>query len=324
MKPSRHPHHRRSPHVSGRCQALRRRTALLVSVLVLLAVMAWSHRPTLVNLHHGWGTDDYSASQLVPIVALFLVWRERETLKACPLTPCWIGGVALLVLGEAVRGYGYLSALASIERISLILTVASLVLLVAGWRALRRLMWILLFLVLMVPLPGRVHNLISLPLQRMATTGAVFVLEAFGVRVSQQGNVVVLNDNTSLAVAEACSGLRMLTAFIIVAAFIAYMVRRARWQKAVLLASSLPLAVICNVLRIVATAILMLHVSSEVADKFFHDFAGYVMMPAAVLLLFGEIWLMDRIIVPEPEPENGSAKTVWREKSAVRTGVEST
>ena len=153
----------------------------------------------------------------------------------------------------------------------------------------------------MVPLPGRVHNMISGPLQNMATTGSVFLMEAFGIRVSQQGNVMMLNQDTPLAVAEACSGLRMLTAFVIVAAFIAYMVKRSRLQKAVLLVSSIPVAVICNIVRIFVTAVLMLKISSEAADKFFHDFAGIVMMPIAVMLMFGELWLMEMLTLPETD-----------------------
>jgi len=182
---------------------------------------------------------------------------------------------------------------------TLVLTIAGLLLMVAGRQIFRRLVWILLFLFLIAPLPTPVHNVIAGPLQRLATTGSVFLLEAFGTRVTQQGNVVMLGDNTPMAVAEACSGLRMLTAFVIVAAFIAYMVKRPRWQKGVLLVSSIPVAVACNIIRIFLTAIIMLYVSVEVGEKFFHDFAGLVMMPAAVSLIFGEIWLMDRIVVPE-------------------------
>jgi len=153
----------------------------------------------------------------------------------------------------------------------------------------------------MVPFPGRVHNLISGPLQRFATTGSVFLLEAFGVRVSQQGNVVMLGENTTMAVAEACSGLRMLMAFVIVAAFIAYMVKRSRLQKAVLLLSSIPVAVMCNIVRLLVTGVLMLLVSTQAGEKFFHDFAGLAMMPVAVLLMFGELWLMDKLTLPEPD-----------------------
>jgi exosortase len=187
----------------------------------------------------------------------------------------------------------------SASRYALVLGVAGLVLMVAGWQVFRRVLWIMLFLFLMVPLPGRVHNVISGPLQGLATSGSVFLLEAFGIRVSQQGNVVTLNGTTPLAVAEACSGLRMLTAFVMVAAFIAYMVKRSRGKKAVLLLSSIPVGVICNIVRIFLTALLMVLVSAAAAEKFFHDFAGLVMMPVAVLLLFGELWVMDKLIIPE-------------------------
>jgi exosortase len=274
---------------------------LISAILALLAITTWSYWPTMKDLCRDWQkNNDYSAGQLVPLVAVFLVWRERKSLKQCLLAPCWWGGISLLLLAEGARTVGFLSMRLSVERYALVLTVAGLVLMVAGWQVFRRVLWILLLLLLMVPLPRVVHNMVSEPLQRLATTGAVFLLEAFGVSVGQQGNVVMLNGNVPIAVAEACSGLRMLTAFIIVAAFIAYMVKRPRWQKAILLASSIPVAVVCNMVRIFATAMLMLYVSVETAQKFFHDFAGFVMMPVAVLLLFGEIWLMDRVVVPEP------------------------
>ncbi len=276
---------------------------LTAAVLVMLAMAAWSYGPIIAGLADTLRTnDDYSAGQLVPLVVAFLVWRERKALRDCLLVPCWWGGMALLLLAELTRIYGFVSMRQSLERYALMVAVAGLVLLVAGQAVFRRVLWILLLLFLMVPLPQMIHSRISPPLQSVATTGSVFLLEAFGARVTQQGNIVLLGDSTPMAVAEACSGLRMLTAFIIVAAFVACMVKRPRWHKAVLLLSSVPVAVVCNIARIFVTAVLMLYVSSEVGEKFFHDFAGFVMMPVAVIILFGEINLMDRLIVPESEP----------------------
>jgi exosortase len=292
---------------------------LLLAVLALLTITAWSYWPVLAGLFDVWqNSDDYSAGQLVPLVAILFVWRDRKALGRCSLVPCWWGGIALLLWAEFASLYLFLAgAHPSLEKYLLVLVLAGLVLWVAGRQVFRQVLWILLFLFLMFPLPGRIHNLIGGPLQQMATTGSVSFLEAFGVSASQQGNVVVLNGNMPIAVAEACSGLRLLTAFIIVAAFIAYLVKRPRWQKGVLLVSSIPVAVVCNMLRIFATAVLMLYVSAEVAQKFFHDFAGYVMMPVAVMLLFGEIWLMDRIVVPEPPPRPGRASPSTRRAAGV-------
>ncbi len=283
---------------------------MLISVAVLLpAVAAWSYWPTIVSLFKEWQeNDDYSAGQLVPLIALFLLWRQRKAIGLCLVRPCWFWGIVLLILAQAARAFGLLFMYESAERYSLVPTAAGLVLMVAGRQVFRNVLWILLFLFLMVPLPGRVHNLISGPLQGMATTGSVFVLEAIGPRVSQQGNVVMLNETTPMAVAEACSGLRMLTAFVIVAAFVAYMVKRPRWHKAVLLLSSIPVAVACNVVRLCVTAALFVLVGAEAGQKFFHDFAGLAMMPAAALLLFAEIWLLDRLFVPRHEQVRGNHK----------------
>ena len=238
---------------------------------------------------------------------MFLVWRERKVRKAMHAGAMLVGWESpcscWLRLRASSASWRAGTRRWTIYWCSLPWRDSSL--LIAGWRVFRRVFWILLFLFLMVPLPARVHNLISLPLQSIATTGSVVLLEACGTSVSQQGNIVTLNGDTALAVAEACSGLRMLIAFVIAAALIAYLVKRPRWQKAVLLASSIPVAVICNVIRIFATALLMLYVDSKVGQKFFHDIGGFVMIAIAVSLLFGEIRLMDRLIVSESGPQPG-------------------
>jgi len=276
---------------------------LVPVIFLLLAMTVWAYWPTITDLFKEWQRDDdYSAGQLVPLTALFLVWHERKRLRSCLPSPCWWWGIALLIVAQTSRTFGLLFMYESAERYSLVLTIAALTLLVAGRQIFRRVFWILLFLLLMVPLPGRIHNLISGPLQNIATTGSVFLLEAFGTKVSQHGNVVMLNGQTLMAVEEACSGLRMLTAFIIVAAFIAYMIKRSRRQKAFLLLSSIPVAVMCNIFRLCITAVLFMLVSTEAAEKFFHDFAGIVMMPAAVLLMFSELWLMKMLTSTEPAP----------------------
>ena len=301
-------HHRDTPQISSSHQLPDNLLGIVSVLLAMLAVTMLSYWSVSANIFKEWQrSDDYSAGQLVPLIAFFLVWRERKRLRKCMLRPYW-WGITLLILAQAARFYGLLFMYESGVRYSMVLTLAGLVLMVAGWQVFRSVSWILLFLFLMFPLPGRIHNLINGPLQKMSTTGSVFLLEAFGVRVSQQGNVVTLNENIEMAVVEACSGLRMLIAFVIVAAFIAYMVNRSRRQKAVLLLSSIPVAVICNILRLCVTAVLFLLASSEVAEKFFHDFAGLVMMPIAVFIIFGELWLMDKLTLPEPDTQQKQAR----------------
>ena len=268
--------------------------------LAVAAALLWSFWPTLYHLFLDWQRDDnYSVGELVPFAALYLVWLQRRSLSECRLAPCW-WGIGLILLGQAGRAFGLLYLYESAERYAFVLTVAGIVLLVAGREVFRRIQWILLFLFLMVPLPGKIHNMISGPLQTWATTGAVFFLELFGVTVTREGNVMVLNHSVEVAVAEQCSGLRMLTAFVVLATTLAFVVNRPLWQRLALLISSVPIAITCNLVRLVTTAALFAAVSSEAAERFFHDFAGWTMMPLAIFFLMFELWVMNKLVIDDP------------------------
>ena len=273
---------------------------LWIPAALLPAALLWSYWPTIYALFNDWQSDDnYSVGQLVPMAALYLLWQERSALSQYRAAPSFLWGVALLILAQMVRLFGLAFLFESAERYSIVLSIAGIVLLTAGWRIFHHVRWIFLFLFLMVPLPGKIHNLISGPLQSWATGAAVFTLELIGFEVTRQGHVMVLNDTVPIAVAEACSGLRMLTAFVVVAATLAYVVNRPRWQKITLICSSVPVALLCNLLRLVVTAVLFVVASSELGERFFHDFAGITMMPIAVLLLAAELWLMSRLVIED-------------------------
>jgi exosortase len=151
----------------------------------------------------------------------------------------------------------------------------------------------------MLPWPNRVQAAVTLPLQRWATTSAVFCLEIFGYDVIREGNIIHIGQ-ASVAVAEACNGLRMVMAFFVISGLVVLLVKRAWWEKAVIFASSLPIALLCNTIRLAVTSIAFTLLSGERWEKIFHDFGGYAMMPLALLIVFFELWLLKRLTtVPE-------------------------
>lgn len=284
--------------------------AALTALIVLLGALTASYWTTLTELARDWkSSEDYSAGAFVPLVAIYLLWEKRSLLKTQEVRPFW--PAALIVLAaEAARYKGLLDLRQSVERYAFVLEVIGLVWWIGGGALFRRVFWILAFLFLMVPLPGRVHNAISNPLQAHATTAANFVLDLAGIVVRREGNILTLNDRVQVGVVEACSGLRMMTTFLIVAAFLALSIRRPAWQKIVLVMSSVPVAIACNVVRVVATAWLLLATDgSRAVEKYFHDFAGYAMMPVAVVLLVGELWLLSKLVVEDrPVPAPGAPR----------------
>jgi len=179
------------------------------------------------------------------------------------------------------------------------ITMAGLVWLLYGWPCLKWSMSAIAFLWFMVPIPFRVESWLSVPLQGVATKFSTVALIFLGQPAISEGNTILLNEQT-LFVEEACSGLRIFVGiFALAFAFILFS-RWRWWQKGLVLLSVLPVAVIANVFRIVATGLLHQWFSSEAAHKFSHDIAGFVMIPLAAALFWLLLNYLDKLF-PEVE-----------------------
>lgn len=264
---------------------------------MLLCCLLWSHWRTLGDLISFWSrNEDYSVGMLVPFVAIWLVWRKRVQLRAIQPAPDWVA-LSLLSLSECTRLFGLYFGIGSGERVAFVMSIAGLVWLVLGRQIFWRLRWVFVFLLLMVPFPARLHEIVALPLQRAATSMTVFGLELAGFFVVREGNVLRLDESTTVAVTEACSGLRMLTAFLFVAAVLAFLIERPRWERILLVLLGIPIAVFSNGVRGFVTACFMHYAGSELVSQGFHDMAGWAMMPLALLMFLGAVRLFD-IIAP--------------------------
>jgi exosortase len=152
----------------------------------------------------------------------------------------------------------------------------------------------------MLPWPNRVQAALALPLQQWATSSAVFCLETIGYEVLQEGNIIHIGQ-ASVAVAEACNGLRMITAFFVISGLVVLLVEQAWWEKLVVFASSLPIALFCNTVRLAITAIAFTVLEGEYWEKVFHDFGGYAMMPLALAIIVGEFWFLAKLTMAPKE-----------------------
>jgi exosortase len=274
--------------------------------VVLLLTVIWSYwTPTIAELWTIWlRSDEYSSGMLVPIIAAYIVWLRRKDIMACPIGPS-IWGLFALLGAHALRFFGLFFMYGSAERISLVLTIAALVLLLFGWKLFWKMSSVLAFLFLMLPLPNRLQTAVTLPLQDWATASAVFCLETLGYGVAREGNVINLA-GTRVAVVEACNGLRMVTAFFVISGLVVLLVQRRWWEKLLILASAIPIALICNTLRLAITAIAFTKLDSQRWEGAFHDYGGLAMMPLALGIVVFELWLLSNIVI-ETEKEHKQA-----------------
>lgn len=279
------------------------RTALMrvLPYGLLVAGVIWAYFPVLAEMARDWtGKVEYSHAYLVPLFSLYLLWHFRASGSTDPVRPAWITGLALVFLGIGLRFAGVLTYFIWFESISLLPLLAGSVLLLGGWPTFRQSWAAIGFLVFMIPLPHRVETMLSQPLQNLATYLSTYVLQTAGWPAFREGNVITINDH-HIGIVAACNGLGMLLLFFAFATAAALLVKRHWFDRVVILLSAIPIALISNVIRIVATSMLYDVAGQKWGDLLFHDLAGWVMMPIALGLLWLELRLLDWILIPVPE-----------------------
>ena len=254
--------------------------------LGLAAILALLYWPIMRDLSVQWWDDaNYNHGFLIPLFSGFLIWRERRRLSAIPPSgsllglPVLLGGIALLLLGD-------IGAENFLTRTSLIVVVAGLVLFLAGRASLRALLFPLAYLLFMIPLPGILFYAITFPLQRIAAEQAAWTLDLLGVPVLLDGNIIHLSQ-ISLGVTEACSGIRSLISLLAGAAAWAYLMLPAGWLSVLFVAAAVPITILANAARVVATGLIGQWFGVEYASGFFHEFAGWVVYVFAFACLMG-------------------------------------
>ena len=183
-----------------------------------------------------------------------------------------------------------------LQGLSLVVNLCGAAVLLGGWPALRWLWPAVAFLMFMFPLPYKVEVKAAWELQKVASIASEFLLQTVGYPTYREGIVLHVKDQI-LRVEEACSGLSMLLTFLALATGMAMLVKRPWLDRGLILASAVPVAVLSNVLRIVLTGILYNEAGKELGDRVFHDFAGWMMMPLALAILWGELKLLDWVFV---------------------------
>jgi exosortase len=272
---------------------------LLAAWAFFAVVVVVSFYACLVGLAERWWYDpDYLHGFLVPIFAVYLLWHRRDTLKGVqPKGSAWgLGLIAICGAMRCVSAYYYYELL---DPASLIPGLAGLALYIGGWKVLRWAGPSIAFLAFMIPLPGFVATLMGHPLQRLATIASTYVIQTVGVPAVAEGNKILLRDS-QIGVAEACNGLRNMMLFLAICSAVALMMRRPLIEKVIIVLSAAPIAVIANVVRITATAILHSMSQHNLADTTYHDLAAWFMMPLAVILLWIELAILRRIFVAAP------------------------
>jgi len=196
--------------------------------------------------------EDMGHGLVVPVVILWIVWRERNRWISLPIQPSW-WGLALLAAAACIHFMSVMGAGLFAGSIAFVISAAGTVLCLGGFAFLR--VWTFPFLLALFMLPklAIVYNQATLPLQLLASRFAEVILLAGGASVTRDGNIINVGGH-SILVAEACSGIRYLLSLGFVAVVFAYLADAKPWMRVALLAAALPIAILANAIRVAASA----------------------------------------------------------------------
>ena len=267
----------------------------IVAVTGMVAALSlWLFWDGLSYMWFAWvEAPEYSHAILIPPVAAFLIWQQKDRLERIPFEGnAW--GVAIVLLGGALLVLGQLATIYTLVQYAYLITLAGLVLSFTGTRAFRLLAMPLLILLFMIPLPQFVLSNLSTKLQLLSSQLGVWFIRLFGISVYVEGNVIDLG-GYQLQVADACAGLRYLFPLMTLGFLMAYFYKGATWKRVVLFLSSIPITLVMNSFRVGTIGVMVEHWGIGMAEGFLHDFQGWAVFMVCTALLMGEIVVLNRL-----------------------------
>jgi len=278
-------------------------------LMVLVACFIAGYWPAFQKLMIRWDNGDNNYCYLIIPLFIYLCWDRKNKFEFLDI-PWNLWGIVPIILSIGLILIGEIGSVETLLYSGLWGCVVGTVVSLYGWRS-RYLIFPLLILFFIVPLPPFINNMLTFKMKMAASTLSVEMMRAVGISVMQEGNIIDLGIE-QLQVVDACSGLRYFMPMVLMAFLVGSFFTKGWWRRAILLIMVVPLTVVMNGLRIFVTGLLTVNGHKELAQGLSHDFAGWFgfILAGGILVLISS--LMKKIW---PYPEESSDERQSLEES---------
>jgi len=290
-----------------------------IRMLIIGVLFVYLFHREIEVIVYKWITDSaWSHGFLIPLFSLYFLNQHKTQILNLQTKPNYLGlfflicGVLFYPFNIVQLRYGYL------QPIGMIATLGAVVLFLGGWGLVKYTWLPIAYLVFAVPLPERYYVSLTIPMRQWAATAAAFLLNLVKDLDATTSGVVIdviykgHRLEPPLDVAEACSGMRLLTAFLALGVAMAYLHYRPIWQRIALLLSTIPIGIFCNLVRVTITGFICVMIHPRYAQGIYHDMLGMSMLPLAFGLYGLLAWFMSSLFT------EGSSSGVPAEDVVVR------
>ncbi len=257
-------------------------------LFLLMAGLAICLLPTYYSFAHTvWGRDDSGHGPIILGIAVWLMWRDRQAFWGLPADGAPVVGLGVMALAMGVYVLGRSQGIDTLEGASHILALMSCMLLLRGWAGVRVMWFPLVFMIFMIPVPGIVAQMLTLPLKSAVSFCAENILHVLGYPMARSGVVLVVGPY-QLLVADACSGLNSIfTLESLGLVYMKLMDYRSTARNLILAFMILPISFIANTTRVISLVLVTYYFGDEVAQGIFHETAGLILFSVALVLIYG-------------------------------------
>ena len=289
---------------------------LIGSFIAILAIFAWLFW-AFIQRQIEWAIQeqaDWGHTLVIPFISGWFVYLNRSKIFAEPFKPAWTG-LLLILVGTAIYSVSALGPMMlkhhNIMGFGAGLTLIGLVLYFCGWRAMRWLWFPTLYLIVFgQTISDRFLEIVTYQLQDIAAAGAYYGLALIGYDVERSGNTLQIfhmGELVPVNIAEACSGMRMLVAFLALGVAMAYSGMSHLWQRVLLVILAVPTAVFVNILRVMTLGILSTRDSGFAAGDF-HTMVGLLWLIPAFFVYLGIMWILKNLVLEEGDESEPQAE----------------
>lgn len=257
----------------------------LMKLGMIIACLTILYAPVMRKLIYDWiNLPDFSHGFLIPIISVYFVYAKRKQLANVSVSGQWMG-LGVMVSGILLNLVGNLANEYFTTRFSLLVVIGGIIFFLLGKEFSRILLFPMMFLIFMIPIPSILMDQISFPMQLFASKVSAKALYVFGVPALREGNIIQLA-NSSLEVVEACSGIRSLMSLLTLSVLFAYFGQKTFAKKVLLAVSALPVAIVANAARVTGTGMVAYYYGAAAAEGFFHGFSGWIIFVVGLICLY--------------------------------------
>lgn len=280
-----------------------------IKMTIVGGLLWYIFRGEIQDVVHRWVSDSsWSHGFLIPLFSLYFLNQHREKILNLQTRPSYLGlGLLVCLLSLHIVNKASVSGYAYLQPIAMVAILGAIVLFLGGWNLVKYAWLPIGYLVFAVPLPQRLYFQVTFPMRLLAANVAATLLGVVnGLETTVSGVVISMVRHgkalkPDLNVAEACSGMRLLMAFLALGVAMAYLHYRPIWQRLVLLACTIPIAVFCNVIRVTVTGFIYVLLHPKYTQGIYHDALGLLMLPLAFALYGSLAWFMAKLFIEDIE-----------------------